>query len=216
MDGLDGTPTRGVATVYYASLKRKSTRPNLMSALKFRATGDFPVSFCWLRKVKLVLFSSSSIYWPFSTKMCACRRETPPSSPPCGVRSTSGKMLLTASSRPIRTLSLPLRSNSWLSASTTSRAVSAGAAAATGAALIAGAGSASVGAAAAAGVEPLSGVPQLEQNDSPAGFTVLQDVHACGPAPVAGAGAATGALVARASPPSSQKRDPSGFPSPQA
>src|SRR5436309_174035 len=157
----------------YASLKRKSTRPSLISSLSCRGVGVLAVSFCRFKNVKLVLFSSSSMYWPFSTKMRACIRETPPSSPPCGVRSTSGKMLLTASSRPIITLSLPPKSNSWLSASTISRALNAaGAEDITGAAVTGGA--VTAGATFAASVVP-SIAPQFEQNDSPAGLSDPQD-----------------------------------------
>ena len=80
-------------------------------------------------------------------------------------------------------LSLPLRSNSWLSASTIKRAVSAGAAVAAGAAGAAagaalksgaGAGAAATGAAAEAGAALPSGLPQLEQNSSPAGLVAPQ------------------------------------------
>src|SRR6266567_3848729 len=105
--------------------------------------------------------------------MRACKRDTPPSSPPCGVRSTSGKILLTASSRPITTISLPLKSNSWLSASTISRALNAA-----GAEDIAGAaatgGAVTAGATFSAAVVP-SIAPQLEQNDSPAGLSDPQE-----------------------------------------
>src|SRR2546428_1271019 len=201
----------------YASLKRKSTRPSLISSLSCRAIGVLAVSFCRLRNVKFVLFSSSSIYRPFSTKMRACMRETPPSSPPCGVRSTSGKMLLTASSRPIATLSLPLKSNSWLSASTISRALNAdGAEDITGAAATGDA--VTSGATLATAVVP-SIAPQFEQNDSPAG---LSDPHEgqtslpTGADATDGAGwgaadTATGVAPDKGSPPSSQNAEPSGF-----
>src|SRR5689334_18815186 len=104
--------------------------------------------------------------------MRACKRDTPPSSPPCGVRSTSGKILLTASSRPISTLSLPLRSNSWLSASTINRAFKAVEAAGT---VEATAGSEGAGAFVAAGAPNI--LPQFEQKASPAGFTEPHDGH---------------------------------------
>src|SRR6266516_2151859 len=208
----------GTATSYsYASLKRTSTRPSLISSLSCKAIGVLAVSFCRLRNVNLVLFSPSSIYRPFSPKMRACIRETPPSSPPCGVRSTSGKMLLTPSSRPIITLSLPLKSNSWLSASTISRALNAGGAeditgaAATGDAVTS-------GATLAAAVAP-SIAPQFGQNDSPAG---LSDPHEgqtslpTGADATDGAGwgaadTATGAAPDKGSPHSSQNAEPSGF-----
>src|SRR2546425_1168370 len=206
-----------VTSYSYASLKRRSTRPSLISSLSCRAVGVLAVSFCRLRNLKLVLFSSSSIYWLFSTKMRACMRETPPSSPPCGVRSTSGKILLTASSRPIKTVSLPLKSNSWLSASTISRALNAaGAEDITGAA---GTGDAAgAGVPVAAAVAP-SILPQFEQNDSPAG---LSDPHEgqtslpAGAVATAGAGwgaaaTATGATPDSGSPHSSQNAEPSGF-----
>src|SRR5437660_7166853 len=122
--------------------------------------------------------------------MRACKRDTPPSSPPCGVRSTSGKILLTASSRPITTLSLPPRSNSWLSASTIKRAESAPGDETTGAAwgawLKSGAGAGGrevaelLSTAAGAGV-PSIFAPQLEQNDSPAGFCAPHDGQVCIP-----------------------------------
>src|SRR6266568_2105437 len=208
----------GKVTSYsYASLKRKSTRPSLISSLSCRGVGVLAVSFCRFKNVKLVLFSSSSMYWPFSTKMRACIRETPPSSPPCGVKSTSGKILLTASSRPIRTLSLPLKSNSWLSASTISRALSAaGAGDITGAATTGVA--VSSGAALAAAVAP-SIAPQFEQNDSPAGLSDPHDGQTSlptGAAATDGAGwgaaeTATGTAPDRGSPHSSQKAEPSGF-----
>src|SRR5579884_2850770 len=120
-------------------------------------------------------------------------------------------MLLTASSRPIRMLSLPLRSNSWLSASTIRRAGA-------GAALT----SAGVVTAAAAGAEadaPLSMLPQFEQKASPAGLTAPQLGQTCVPALCASAGwglasavaVAAGAAAASGSPHSSQKAEPSGF-----
>src|SRR5437899_1109085 len=216
-----------VTSYSYASLKRKSTRPSLISSLSCRGVGVLAVSFCRLRNVKLVLFSSSSIYWPFSTKMRACRRETPPSSPPWGVKSTSGKILLTASSRPIVTLSLPLRSNSWLSASTIRRATSAGAAVAAGIAGAAGASGVATGAGAAgaavastaagAGVPSIL-APQFEQKASPAGFCAPHDGQVCTPAAGAGllatglaAAVGSGVALANGSPHSSQKADPSGF-----
>src|SRR5579885_2473844 len=97
-------------------------------------------------------------------------------------------MLLTASSRPIRMLSLPLRSNSWLSASTIGRAVR-GAAVATGDGDGAGEGaaltSAGVVTAAAAGADadtPLSMLPQFERKASPAGLTAPQLGQTCVPA----------------------------------
>src|ERR1051326_5917287 len=104
--------------------------------------------------------------------MMACRRPTPPSSPLCGVRSTSGKILLTASSRPINDSALPERSNVVLSLSTTTCACAAGAA---GAAVKDGAGAAGAtdGAAWMDGGE-LRFAPQLLQNDSPAGFVAPQ------------------------------------------
>src|SRR2546421_7319907 len=183
-----------VTSYSYASLKRKSTRPSLISSLSCRAIGVLAVSFCRLRNVKFVLFSSSSIYRPFSTKMRACMRETPPSSPPCGVRSTSGKMLLTASSRPIITLSLPLRSHSWLSASTIRRAVRAGmvaTGAATGVGAAAGVGVAS-GVAAAGADAPLSILPQVAQKASPAGLTVPHEGQTWLPASAVVAGGGGG------------------------
>src|SRR6266567_7555029 len=212
-----------VTSYSYASLKRKSTRPSLISSLSCKAIGVLAVSFCRLRNVKFVLFSSSSIYKPFSTKMRACMRETPPSSPPCGVRSTSGKMLLTASSRPIKMLSLPLKSNSWLSASTIRRAFNAaGALATAGSGAGAGEGAAET---AGAGVEVSatggapSILPQLEQKASPAGLVAPQDGQTwVPPGAAAGAGAAcggaavaTGAAPVSGSPHLSQKAEPSGF-----
>src|SRR5579859_2485646 len=129
--------------------------------------------------------------------MRACKRDTPPSSPPCGVRSTSGKILLTASSRPIIMLSLPLRSNSELSASTIKRADNAVGAAGTavttsgsGAAAGAGAGAAAGTALAstAAGAGPPSILtPQFEQKASPAGFCAPHDGQVCVPTATAGA-----------------------------
>src|SRR5579884_1341009 len=134
-------------------------------------------------------------------------------------------MLLTASSRPIRMLSLPLRSNSWLSASTMRRAVS-GAAVATGDGDGAGAGavltSAGVATAAAVGAEadaPLSMLPQFEQKASPAGLTAPQLGQTWVPASgvlagcalASGVAVATGAAAASGSPHSSQKAEPSGF-----
>src|SRR5437660_7902002 len=123
-------------------------------------------------------------------------------------------MLLTASSRPRRMVSFPLKSNSWLSASTIRRAVRAGdetAGAATGAA--------GAGVAFAAGAGAPSMLPQLEQNASPAGLSVPHVAHLSVPAGAgvaaagAGAGAAVtaGAALARGSPHSSQKAEPSGF-----
>src|SRR5579875_2380887 len=105
-------------------------------------------------------------------------------------------MLLTASSRPMTMLSLPLRSNSWLSASTIRRAVRA-----------------------AGGAGAPSILPQLEQKASPAGLTEPQDGHVWLPAGAGAAGAgagagtavATGAALASGSPHSSQKAEPSGF-----
>src|SRR5579885_3108630 len=118
-------------------------------------------------------------------------------------------MLLTASSRPITILSLPLRSNSWLSASTIRRAVR-GAAGAAGAAAAAGA---------VAGAGAPSMLPQFEQNASPAALIAPHEGHAWLPAgagagaagAAAGAGAATGAAADSGSPHSSQKAEPSGF-----
>src|SRR5229473_5289691 len=135
-------------------------------------------------------------------------------------------MLLTASSRPITMLSLPLMSNSWLSASTMSRAFNAA-----GAATGAGAGAAvASGAAAITGLEgaactlgaPNRLTPQLEQKASPGALTVPHEGHTSPPATGAGAGAgadatdtagadAAGAALARGSPHSSQKAEPSGF-----
>src|SRR6202790_5415377 len=120
-------------------------------------------------------------------------------------------MLLTASSRPITMVSLPLRSNSWLSASTIRRAVSAGAAVATGAAAGAGVKSGAAAATAGAGAGLPRGLPQLEQNNSPTGLLAPQDAQTWLPAFCTAAGAATGAPLARGSPHSSQKREPSGF-----
>src|SRR5690242_18540766 len=101
--------------------------------------------------------------------MRACRRPTPPSSPLWGVRSISGKMLLTASSRPIKMSLLPARSKVVLSPSTsTFAALPAGAAEA---ALTGGAksiGGGIVPGSAAGGAFRFA--PQLLQNDSPAGF----------------------------------------------
>src|SRR5690349_20413564 len=102
-------------------------------------------------------------------------------------------MLLTASSRPIIILSLPLRSNSWLSASTTRRAVRAGAAVATGAA-----GTAAGAELTTSGAGAPSMLPQLEQKASPAALIEPQEGQAWLPAG-AGAGAAVagaGAAVA--------------------
>src|SRR5579875_8494 len=116
-------------------------------------------------------------------------------------------MLLTASSRPMTMLSLPLRSNSWLSASTIRRAVrAAGVAVPTAAGAACGAGAPSI-------------LPQLEQKASPAGLTEPQDGHVWLPAGAGAAGAgagagtavATGAALASGSPHSSQKAEPSGF-----
>src|SRR6266699_5398711 len=211
--GASSCNMRERARCGYDVLKRNSTRPSLISSLSCKGVGVFPLSLWRLRNVKFVLFSSSSMYWPFSTKMRACIRETPPSSPPCGVKSTSGKILLTASSRPIRTLSLPLKSNSWLSASTINRAFKAAEAAgitgATGAGETAGAGVA----VATAGVPSI--LPQFEQKDSPAG---LSDPHEgqtslpIGAAASDGAGcgaadAEAGAAPDRGSPHSSQKAE---------
>src|SRR5579884_2419687 len=83
-------------------------------------------------------------------------------------------MLLTASSRPIRMLSLPLRSNSWLSASTIRRAVR-GAAVATGDGDGAGAGAAltSAGGVTAAAVRAESLTCGAD------GSTVGADLRAC-------------------------------------
>src|SRR5205809_2771318 len=208
----------GRATSYsYVSLKRRSTRPSLISSSSCKAIGVLAVSFCRLRNVKFVLCSSSSIYRPFSTKMRACIRETPPSSPPCGVRSTSGKMLLTASSRPIATLSLPLKSNSWLSASTISRALNAdGAEDITGAAATGDC--VTSGAALAAAVAP-SIAPQFEQNDSPAGLSDPHEGQTSLPTGAAAsdgvgwgaAATATGLAPDKGSPHSSQNAQPSGF-----
>src|SRR5579859_2188197 len=106
-------------------------------------------------------------------------------------------MLLTASSRPSVILSLPLRSNSWLSASTISRACKAtgAAAAGAGAALTGGAATgAAAGAGAVAGA-PNRLTPQLEQNASPAGLAAPHDGQICVPA-LAAAGAAAGAGAA--------------------
>src|SRR5450755_4110757 len=134
--------------------------------------------------------------------MRACKRETPPSSPPCGVKSTSGKILLTASSRPITIVSLPLRSNSWLSASTIKRAARAvaadditGAAAGVESRSGSGADAGGIGIAELASTEAGAGAasifaPQFEQNASPAGFCAPQDGQVC--VPVA-AGEETGA-----------------------
>src|SRR5579883_2059502 len=118
-------------------------------------------------------------------------------------------MLLTASSRPITMLSFPLRSNSWLSASTIKRAVRA----------VAGAAGAAAGADAAGAGAP-SMLPQLEQKASPAGLIAPHDGQAWLPAGAgagaagvgegAGAAVATGA-AASGSPHSSQKAEPSGF-----
>src|SRR6266702_3598438 len=211
--GASSCNMRERARCGYDVLKRNSTRPSLISSLSCKGVGVFPLSLWRLRNVKFVLFSSSSMYWPFSTKMRACIRETPPSSPPCGVKSTSGKILLTASSRPIRTISLPLKSNSWLSASTINRALTAAGAGAediTGAATT----GAAVGAEApvAAAVAP-SMLPQFEQNDSPAGLSDPHEGHTSLPAGAAatdGAGwgaadTAAGATPDNGSPHSSQK-----------
>src|SRR5579883_467578 len=119
-------------------------------------------------------------------------------------------MLLTASSRPITMLSFPLRSNSWLSASTIRRAVRA----------VAGTAGAAVGADTAAGAGAPSMLPQLEQKASPAALIAPHEGHAWLPAGAgagaAGVGAGAGAAVAtgaaaRGSPHSSQKAEPSGF-----
>src|SRR5581483_2684993 len=120
-------------------------------------------------------------------------------------------MLLTASSRPITILSFPLRSNSWLSASTIRRAVRG----------VAGAAGAAAGAAVAAGAGAPSILPQLEQKASPAGLSAPHEGQAWLPAGAgsgaAGAGEGAGAAVAAGaaplsgSPHSSQKAEPSGF-----
>ena len=53
-------------SLFYASLKRSRTRPRRISSLSCRGVGVLPASFWRLRNVKLVLFSSSSKYWPLS------------------------------------------------------------------------------------------------------------------------------------------------------
>src|SRR5579884_869061 len=118
-------------------------------------------------------------------------------------------MLLAGSSRPIMTLSLPLRSNSWLSASTSKRAckpAGAGAAACSTTGAIVG----TVG----AGV-PCRGAPQFEQKLSPAALVAPHDGHVrVSAAPAMGVDAtAVGAEAAplSGSPHSSQNAEPSGF-----
>ncbi|HWZ20932.1 MAG TPA: hypothetical protein VNW73_19210, partial [Ktedonobacteraceae bacterium] len=115
------------------------------------------------------------------------------------------------------TLSLPLKSNSWLSASTISRALNAaGAEDITGAAVTDGA--VTAGATLSTAAAP-SIAPQFEQNDSPAGLSDPQDGQTSLPTGAdatdgAGWGAAataTGAAPDKGSPHSSQKAEPSGF-----
>src|SRR5450755_1635667 len=139
-------------------------------------------------------------------------------------------MLLTASSRPIVILSLPARSNSWLSASTMSRACSAvasgvadgaGAATTTGSFTAAtGGGATGSGAAGACAGAPNRLLPQFEQNASPAGLLAPHDGQICSPAAAgaeastgawAGAAVATGADAFSGSPHSSQNAEPSGL-----
>jgi len=121
-------------------------------------------------------------------------------------------------------LSLPLRSNSWLSASTINRAAKAAGAAvtaATGSAAGATAGS-GAGAGTASGTGFAAGAPskltpQFEQKASPAGFSAPHDGHCWVLPAAAGAGwltaaaLASGATLASGSPHSSQKAEPSGF-----
>src|SRR5579859_7217740 len=116
-------------------------------------------------------------YWPLLISSLACMRETPPSSPPWGVRSTSGYTLLTGSSRPISTSLLPARSKLAAPGSIVSRGLAA--VAALGVCGIA----AGAGAPAGAAVRL---TPQLVQNASPARFTVPQAGHVTDPAPADG------------------------------
>src|SRR5690349_16353940 len=74
----------------YAVWNFMTTRPRRSSSPLLIGVGVLGASFCLFTKVKLVLFSSSTIYWLPCKKILACSRETPPSSPPWGVRSTSG------------------------------------------------------------------------------------------------------------------------------
>src|SRR5947209_156082 len=118
-------------------------------------------------------------------------------------------MVLPGSSPPITTLSLPLRSNSWLSASTSKRACNpagAGAMACSTTGAIVGA----VGAAV-----PCRGAPQFAQKASPAALGVPHDGHVIvSVAPAIGVEATTaGAAVAplSGSPHSSQNAEPSGL-----
>src|SRR5579883_2797344 len=104
-------------------------------------------------------------------------------------------MLLTASSRPIVMLSFPLRSNSWLSASTISLACRVGAAVdATASDAWTGCG-VGVGATFTGAGAPIRLTPQLEQNASPAGLVAPQDGHVCVPVWAGGDATAAGACV---------------------
>src|SRR5579871_1581005 len=152
--------------------------------------------------------------------MMACRRPTPPSSPLWGVRSISGKMLLTASSRPISDSAFPARSKVVLSLSTTTLpgAATADAAAndgaAAGVAETACRSGAAGATACATGAGALRLVPQLLQNNSPAGLLAPQLGHGtlALPAGVAGMLAPMdGTGATNRSPHSSQKSEPSSF-----